>query len=250
MKYSLLFLFIPLLLCAQDDPPQPKPVGVKITRPGVVGIAGTPPVGGTLVTYGYSWEEPAAGAAIQGLTSFYEHTLTSHFILLATTTEPLYRNGQFAIGDTCPGFKIRSGDETRWRPILAFIYSVKVPVATTGFGTGRYDHKVNLAADKGIGRTRWTGNFVTTWAAQKDGSFVRQYMPSMSALTRWHTRWGSVLQAYWNTAGKGYGGFVAAPFVQINRNFNFFAGSFHNVGPCPTRYGLVAGFNYMYRPKR
>jgi len=76
MKYvpALILLAVPYLH-AQDEPPAPaapRPVGVKITRPAVVGIAGTPPVGGTLVTYGYSWEEPATGSALQGLTSFYE----------------------------------------------------------------------------------------------------------------------------------------------------------------------------------
>jgi hypothetical protein len=249
MKFLPLFLLvIPNLLHAQDDPPAPRPAGVKITRPGVSGIAGTPPVGGTLITYGYSWEEPAAGPTLHGLTSFYEHTFQTHIALVLNTTEPLERGGALALGDTCPGIKFRSGDETRWRPILAVTYYIKVPFAPAPFGTGRYDHKVNLAADKGIGKTRFTTNFSTTFAAQKDGTFVRQYMPSLSAITRWRPRWGTVLQSYWTTAGKGYGGFVAAPFVQVNRSFNIFAGGLRNVGPCSTRYGLIAGFNYMHRP--
>jgi hypothetical protein len=249
---ALVFLAVSVIY-AQDEPPAPpapRPVGVKITRPAVVGIAGTPPVGGTLVTYGYSWEEPATGSALQGITSFYEQTVQKHISLFVSTTEPLVRAGKLAIGDTCPGFKIRSGEETRWRPVMAVFYSVKVPVATTGFGTGLYDHKVTLAADKGIGRTRWTGNFSTTWAGQKNGTYLRQYQPSLSALTRWHRRGGSILQAYWTTAGKHYGGFVAAPFIQVNSAFNFFAGGVRNVGPCTTRYGIIAGFNYMHRPRR
>jgi hypothetical protein len=253
MKFvPALLLFLPLLLPAQDEPdapPPPRPVGVKITRPGVNGIAGTPPVGGTLFTYGYSWEQPAAGDSLHGITTFYEHTVQNHISLVLNTTEPLHRDGKFALGDTCPGIKFRTGDETRWRPILAVTYYVKVPFAPAGFGTGRYDHKVNLAADKGIGKTRFTTNFNTTFAAQKDGTFIRQYMPSLSAITRWRPRWGTVLQSYWTTAGKGYGGFVAAPFVQVNRSFNVFAGGLRNVGPCSTRYGLIAGFNYMLRPR-
>ena len=79
---------------------------------------------------------------------------------------------------------------------------------------------------------------------------MRQYMPSVSALTRWYGRWGSVLQAYWTTAGQHYGGFVAAPFVQVKNSFNVFAGGIRNVGPCSTRYGLVTGFNYIHRPRQ
>ena len=232
MKFLPALFLVALPLFSQEDPPAPKPVGVKITRPGVSGIAGTPPLGGTLISYGYSWEEPAAGAALHGLSSLFEHRIHKYISLLLTTTEPLERAGKFALGDTCPGIKIRTADETRYRPLLAVIYSIKVPLASTGFGTGRYDHKVALAADKGVGRTRWTGNLVTTWAAQKDGTYLRQYLPSISALTRWRGRWGSVLQAYWTTAGKGYGGLVAAPFVQVNSAFNVFAGGMRNVGPC------------------
>src|SRR6266568_8646820 len=94
-----LFLLIPNLLSAQDEPapaPPPRPVGVKITRPGINGIAGTPPVGGTLFTYGYSWEQPAAGESLHGLTSFYEHTVQKHVSILLSTTEPLYRDGKWA----------------------------------------------------------------------------------------------------------------------------------------------------------
>jgi hypothetical protein len=36
----------------------------------------------------------------------------------------------------------------------------------------------------------------------------------------------------------------------VNRNLNFFAGGMRNVGPCATRYGVIAGFNYMHRPQR
>jgi hypothetical protein len=252
MKFALLLL-IPICLSAQDEPdapPPPRPVGVKITRPGINGIAATPPVGGTLFTYGYSWEQPAAGQSLQGMTTFFEHTVQKHISLVVNTTEPLYRDGQHALGDTCPGIKFRTGDETRWRPIMAIAYYIKVPFAPAGFGTGRYDHKVNLAADKGIGITRFTTNFNTSFIGQKDGTFLRTYTPSISAITRWRPRWGTVLQSYWTSAGKTYGGFVAAPFVQVNRSFNFFAGGFRNVGPCPTRNGVIAGLNYMYRPRQ
>ena len=167
-----------------------------------------------------------------------------------TTTEPLIRDGNFAFGDTCPGIKLRLAEEGRRRPMIAVSYGLKVPTAGTGFGTGHYDHKLNSHFDKGIGRTRWTGNFATTWAEQKNGTYIRQYMPALGAMTRWHGRWGSALQAYWTTAGKGYGGLVAAPFVQVNSSFNFFAGGMRNVGRYSTRYGLVAGFDYMYRPRR
>jgi len=248
---AIFLLLIPAFVFAQDDPataPPPRPVGVKIARPGINGIAGSPPLGGTLFTYGYSWEQPAAGESLHGMTTFYEHTVHKHISLVLNTTEPLYRDGKFALGDTCPGIKFRTAQETRLRPILAIAYYVKVPFAPSGFGTGRYDHKVNVAADKGIGISRFTANFNTSFIAQKNGTFLRTYSPSLSAMTRWRQRWGSVLQTYWSTAGKGYGGFVAAPFIQVNRNFNFFAGGLRNVGACPTRYGIVAGFNYMYRP--
>ncbi len=251
---SLFFFFFSFSLAfAQEEPqpqPPPRPVGIKITRPGVSGIAGTPPVGGTLVVYGYSMEEPTAGARLQGVSGLYEYTVLKRLSIFVTTTEPLVRGGRFGFGDTCPGLKLRLAEETRVRPLVAIAYSLKAPTAGTGFGTGWYDHKVALLADKGIGRTRWTGNFATTWAAQKDGTLVRQYMPSLAAVTRWHGRWGSALQAYWTTAGKGYGGFVAAPFVQVKNSFNVFAGGMRNVGRYTTRYGLVTGFNYIHRPRR
>jgi hypothetical protein len=253
VRLFLLLVFSVSLAFAQDDTPvqpPPRPVGVKVTRPGVVGIAGSPPVGGTLVAYGYSLEEPAAGARLQGVSALYEYTVAKRVSVLVVTTEPLIRGGQAAFGDTCPGFKVRFNEESRRLPLFAATYTLKVPTAGTGFGTGLYDHKLILHADKGIGRTRLTGNFGTTWAALKEGTRVRQYMPSVSALTRWHGRWGSVMQAYWTTAGKHYGGFVAAPFFQIKNTFNVFAGAMRNVGPCSTRYGLVAGFNYIHRPRQ
>jgi hypothetical protein len=253
MRLLFLLFLSASLAFAQDEPPvQPaaRPVGVKVTRPGVVGIAGSPPVGGTLVVYGYSLEEPAVGARLQGVSALYEYTVAKRVSVVVTTTEPLIRGGQVAFGDTCPGFKVRFNEESRRLPLFAVTYALKVPTAGTGFGSGLYDHKVVLQADKGIGRTRWTGNFATTWAARKDGTRVRQYMPSVSALTRWHGRWGSVLQAYWTTAGQRYGGFVAAPFVQVKNSFNVFAGGMRNVGPCATRYGLVTGFNYIHRPRQ
>src|SRR6476469_379849 len=111
----LLFLSAPLAF-AQDEPPvqpPPRPVGVKVTRPGVVGIAGSPPVGGTLVVYGYSLEEPAAGARLQGVSALYEYTAAKRVSVVVTTTEPLIRGGQAAFGDTCPGFKVRFNEESR-----------------------------------------------------------------------------------------------------------------------------------------
>ena len=240
--------FLLLLSIAHSQEPL-KPVGIKITRPGVVSIAGTPPVGGTLVSYGYSLDEPASGSRLQGISTLIEHTVAPRVAFYVVTTEPLIRDGHVALGDTCPGLKIRLFKESTTRPLFAVSYGVKVPTAGTGFGTGRYDHKLNTHADKGIGRSRFTGNFATVWAEQKDGHYVRQYTPAVGALTRWHGRWGTALQAYWTTAGKGYGGLVAAPFVQINPNLNLFAGTMRNVGRYNTRYSLVAGFNYMHRPK-
>jgi hypothetical protein len=252
--WALFFLFpfsFSLAFAQEDSPAQPSAllVGVKILRPGVIGTARMPPVGGIRVTYGYSLEEPVAGQRLQGLSALYEYTLFPRLSLLLTTTEPLVRGGQAAFGDTCPGFKIQFDHEGRRRPLVAVSYSLKVPTAGTGFGTGLYDHKVNVQADKDLGRTRWTGNFATTWAAQKNGTRLRQYMPAVSALTRWHGRWGSVLQAFWTTSGKGYGGFVAAPFMQVSSTFNVFAGGMRNVGLCTTRYGVIAGVNYLHRPR-
>jgi hypothetical protein len=245
MQFRVTAFFLFLSLAFSQEPL--KPVGIKITRPGVVSIAGTPPVGGTLVSYGYSLDQPATGSRSQGMSTLFEQTLASRVSIYIVTTEPLVRDGNFAWGDTSPGIKFRLAKETGIRPLLAISYGIKVPTATTGFGTGRYDHKINTHADKGIGRTRFTGNFATLWVEQKDGRHLRQYTPALGALTRWHGRWGSALQAYWTTAGKGYGGVVAAPFVQINPNFNLFAGTLRNVGRCSTRYSLVAGFNYMHR---
>src|SRR6266702_1462083 len=96
-----IILFVNLLHEQEEPaaPPPPKPVGVKITRPVLIGVAGMPPVGGTLVTYGYSWETPSAGAALHGLTSLYEHTFQKRLALYVTTTEPLERDGRFGIGD-------------------------------------------------------------------------------------------------------------------------------------------------------
>ncbi|MEO8594533.1 MAG: hypothetical protein ABI759_14550 [Candidatus Solibacter sp.] len=249
----LIFLLFVLVSFAQEPAqpaqPQPRPVGIKITRPGVVAIAGTPPVGGTLISYGYSLDEPVAGAHLQGVSTLFEYTLAPRWAVYLITTEPLIRNGKIAIGDNCPGVKFRIATEARWRPLLAVSYGLKVPSASDGFGTGRYDHKLTWHADKGIGRTRWTGTFATLWSQQKDGSYVRQYTPAIGALTRWHGRWGSAVQAYWTTAGKGYGGIVAAPFFQVKNSFNVFGGCVRNVGRYTTAYSVVAGFNYMHRPR-
>ena len=247
---SVFLLFLLSFLCFPQDPvPVPKPVGVKIVRPGVVGIAATPPVGGTLVVFGYSLEEPPAGTRLQGISMFYEFTVEKRISLFFTATEPLVRGAHAGVGDTAPGIKFRLAAERRLLPLLALSYAVKLPTATAGFGTGLYDHKLNLHADKNIGVTRWTGNFATAWCRQKDGSLKPVYTPSLAYLTRFTTRWGGTLQSYWTTTGKGYGGIVAAPFFQVKNSFNVFAGGMRNVGRPGCRYGLVAGFNYMHRPR-
>ena len=214
----------------------------------MVGIATMPPVGGTLVVVGYSLEEPPAGAHLQGLSLFYEFTVEKHISLFFTATGPLARDGHVGLGDTAPGIKFRLATETRLRPLLALSYALKTPSATAGFGTGWYDHKLNLHADKNMGVVRWTGNFATAWCRQKSGEFQRTYTPSLAYLTRFNSRWGGTLQAYWTTAGKGYGGIVAAPFIQVKNSFNIFAGAMRNLGRPGCQYGLVAGFNFLHRP--
>src|SRR6478752_5043715 len=92
----LLLIFSPFLF-AQDSVPAPRPVGVKIMRPGVVGIAGTPPVGGTLVVMGYSFEEPPAGAHLQGLSTLYEYTVQTRVSMFFSATEPLARAGHVGL---------------------------------------------------------------------------------------------------------------------------------------------------------
>jgi hypothetical protein len=252
----LLSLIFTIFLCesrAQEPTPvapPPRPVGVKITRPGVVSIAGTPPVGGTLVTYGYSLDESAANTRLQGMSTLFEHTIAPRWAIYIVTTTPLIRDGKVALGDNCPGIKYRLATESGSRPLLAVSFGLKVPTASDGFGTGRYDYKLNWHADKGIGRTRWTGNFATLWAAQKNGTFLRQYTPALGTLVRWNGRWGTVLQSYWTTAGKGYGGVIAAPMFQVKNSFNVFAGGMRNFGRYTTAYSVVAGFNYMHRPQR
>src|SRR5262249_8684692 len=164
-------------------------------------------------------------------------------------TEPLARSGHVGVGDTSPGIKFRLAAETRRTPLLAIGYSVKVPTATAAFGTGRFDHKINLYADKNVGVARWTGNFTTSWCRQKNGEFRRYYTPALAYLTRFGPRWGGTVQTFWTTNGKGYGGFIAAPFVQVNPSFNFFAGGMRNVGRPGCQYGIIAGFNYIHRPR-
>ena len=143
-----LFLFSFSLAFAQDEPqpqPAPRPVGVKITRPGVVSIAGTPPVGGTLVVYGYSMDEPVAGSRLQGVTGLYEYTVVKRVSIFVTTTAPLVRDGNFAFGDTCPGVKFRLTEEGRRFPMLAVSYALKVPTAGTGFGIDHSRSQTELA---------------------------------------------------------------------------------------------------------
>jgi hypothetical protein len=246
-RISLLFALLSTLPVAAQEA---KPVGVKLVRPGISGIAGTPPVGGTLVSYDYSLDTPRAGDALHGQSTFFEQTLDKHLSLLLTTTDMLVRSSQTAFGDICPGIKFVFPPETKHRPLLAVAYAVKVPTASEGFGSGHYDHKAIILADKLVGRTKWTGNFATTWAGQKDGTYVRQYMPSLAILTRWHGQWGSATQTYWTTAGKGYGGVVLGPFYQVNRNFNVFAGGLRNFGRYSTAYSVVLGVNFMHRPVR
>src|SRR5947207_3124860 len=97
-----------------------------------------------------------------------EQTLEKHVALFLTTTELLVRSPRSSFGDLCPGVKFVFPPETRHRPLFAIAYAIKVPTAAGGFGSGQYDHKLLLLADKSIGRTKWTGDFVTTWAGQKD----------------------------------------------------------------------------------
>src|SRR4051812_16272331 len=157
---SVLFLFLLSLFAFAAEPiPAPRPVGVKIMRPGMVGIAGVPPVGGTLVVVGYSFEEPPAGKHLQGLSTLYEYTVHKRVSLFLSATEPLARSGHVGVGDTSPGIKYLFAKESPTRPLLALAYSLKVPTATAGFGTGFYDHKLALLADKNVGVARWTGNF-------------------------------------------------------------------------------------------
>jgi hypothetical protein len=249
MLRVLLFFVFSSFAFAAEPVPAPKPVGVKIMRPGVVGIAGTPPVGGTLVVVGYSFEEPPAGAHLQGLTSLCEYTVHKRVSVFFSTTEPLARNGHVGLGDTSPGIKYIFARENRLRPLLTLAYSLKAPTATAGFGTGFYDHKLAVLADKNVGVARWTGNFATAWCRQKNGDFKRAYTPSLAYLTRFSRRWGGTVQAYWTTTGKGYGGLVAAPLFQVKNSLNVFAGGMRNVGRPGCQYGLVAGFNYMHRPR-
>ena len=245
----VLLLFLSLFAFAAEPVPSPRPVGVKIMRPGVVGIAGTPPVGGTLVVMGYSFEEPPAGAHLHGLSTLYEYTVHQRVSIFFTATEPLARNGHVGVGDTSPGIKYIFATEKRVRPLLTLAYSLKVPTATAGFGTGLYDHKVAVLADKNVGVARWTGNFSAAWCRQKNGDFRRAYTPSLAYLTRFSRRWGGTVQGYWTTSGKGYGGIVAAPLFQVKNSFNVFVGGMRNVGRPGCQSGLVAGFNYLHRPR-
>src|SRR3954453_23650097 len=106
MQLRVIVLFLLVLSLSHSQEPL-KPVGIKITRPGVVSIAGTPPVGGTLVSYGYSLDEPASGSHLQGISTLIEHTLAPRVAFYVVATEPLIRDGHFALGDTCPGIKVR-----------------------------------------------------------------------------------------------------------------------------------------------
>src|SRR3954451_917408 len=110
MQLRVIVLFL-LVLSLSHSQELLKPVGIKITRPGVVSIAGTPPVGGTLITYGYSLDEPASGPRVQGVSTLIEHTIPSRVALYVVATEPLIRDGHFAVGDTCPGIKFRLAKE-------------------------------------------------------------------------------------------------------------------------------------------
>src|SRR5262249_20031387 len=128
-RISLLFV---LLLAWPVAAQEAKPVGVKLVRPGISGAAGTPPVGGTLVSYDYSLDTPRAGDALHGQSTFFEQTLEKHVSLLLTTTEMLVRSSHTAFGDICPGVKFVLPRETKYRPIFAVAYAVKVPTASEG----------------------------------------------------------------------------------------------------------------------
>src|SRR4051794_34325103 len=68
---------------------QPRAVAVKLFRPGVNGVAAIPPKGGALVSLGYSWEEPATGSTLTGLSGFYEYSITSKLAVYVTSAHLL-----------------------------------------------------------------------------------------------------------------------------------------------------------------
>jgi hypothetical protein len=135
-------------------------------------------------------------------------------------------------------------------PLFALGYSYKQPTATNHLGSGLRDHKVTLYADKIVHRTtRITGNFSTKWEGYRD-TYVRQYLESLAVATPIHGKLGCAFQAYYATSVlNNYGGAVAAAVYTVRPTFAIQAGIEHGFGPRSADFGVILGFNYLYRPR-
>ena len=223
---------------------------VKFIRPGISGVAGVPPVGGCLIVEGFSREANAAGVETTGMTGFFECSVTKH-IVLSGGADPLpVQSGTSGFGDIAFGPKVTFNHETAYVPLFALGYSYKQPTATHHLGSGLSDHKVTAlrrqerlphdSRDRQlldqVGRLPRRPTSGSTW--------------SPSRLRPPSTAKSAALQTYYaSSVLDNYGGAVAAAVYSFRPTFATKSALEHGFGPKSADFGVILGFNYLYRPR-
>jgi putative transport protein len=226
---------------------RPRPVAAKLIRPGISGIASIPAPGGCLVAEGYSREANAAGVETTGMTGFYECAVTRHFAIFAAPGHWTANRGLLGMGDVSFGPKFVFNRESRLVPLFALGYTYKQPTAASGLGSGFHDHKVTAYADKSVGLTRVSANFIVKWEGRNGGA-LRQQMQSLGLFRPLRGRLGLAVQSFYSESPiVDYGGALAAAVYNVSPDLSTHAGFEHGFGPKSANLGVVLGMTYIYR---
>ena len=220
----------------------------KLPRPGVSGIAGVPPVGGCLVVEGFSREANAAGVETTGLTGFFECAVTKRIVLWAQPTHFLVRSGATGWGDIAFGPKVLLNHET-----------AHVPCSPSATATSSRPPPTTWAPASATTKSPSTPTRSFTArpaspATLPSGRLPRHLRPPVPGVPRrrhphprqTRLRLPDVLR---HLVLNNYGGAVAAAVYSLRPTFAIQAGVEHGFGPRSADFGVILGFNYLYRPR-
>jgi hypothetical protein len=241
----------PMEAVSTSAAPVLKPVGTKLVRPGISGVASIPAQGGCLAAESFSREANASGVETSGLGGYFECSITKRLAIFVLPTHWLASRGLSGSGDLAFGPRYVLNRETPHVPLVSLGYGYKHPMAGDGLGSGRHDHKATVYADKSLGATRLTANFVVKWEGHSDG-YLLQYLESLGVLQPVYGNIAVAAQTYYSSSAVGrYGGAVAAGVYRVHPNLNFHLGLEHGFGPKSANLGVVCGVTYLYRgPQR